>query len=100
MQRFLDRVEFNDHNITVHWKDGSQNMYALLDLRIDCPCANCRGGHGIKDRKNRTTGNIKDIKLISWKKVGRYALRLTWSDGHDAGIYTLDGLADGEYNIN
>jgi DUF971 family protein len=27
-------------------------------------------------------------------RVGRYAYKIVWNDGHDAGIYTLDHLRE------
>lgn len=94
-------IRFDDSNLYIEWKDGKQCTYDLLTLRRNCPCAQCRGGHGVV--ANRTTGSIQDIRLISWKKVGRYAITITWSDSHDLGIYSYDGLrmacdsGDGEY---
>ena len=76
--------------LTIIWKDGKECKYNLLQLRKDCPCATCRGGHGPVDV--RQTGHITEIKLLSWEKVGRYGLKITWSDFHSDGIYTLDGL--------
>ena len=76
--------------LVVLWKDGRACRYNLLMLRKQCPCANCRGGHSVDSV--RTTEGITDIRLVSWKKVGRYALALTWSDSHDLGIYTYDRL--------
>jgi DUF971 family protein len=50
----------------------------------------CRGGHGGK--VGAATGHINSIKLVSWRKVGRYALSIVWSDNHDTGIFTYDNL--------
>jgi DUF971 family protein len=83
-------VTFDARLLTILWKDGFQSTYELLDLRKKCPCATCRGGHGGK--VGSATGHITTISLVSWKKVGRYALNLVWSDNHDTGIYTYDNL--------
>jgi DUF971 family protein len=83
------KIDFDNVNLYIQWKDGKECKYNLLNLRRYCPCAQCRGGHG---EPNRITLDIKEIKLISFKKVGRYAISLVWSDGHDAGIYTFDSL--------
>ena len=29
-----------------------------------------------------------------FQRVGRYGVRIRWSDGHDAGIYTFDMLRE------
>lgn len=83
-------IEFDERELSITWKDGKACRYDLLNLRRQCPCANCRGGHSVDSV--RTTDHIQQIRLVSWKKVGRYALTLTFSDNHDLGIYTFDRL--------
>lgn len=85
-----DEVTYNDQTVRIRWKDGKECSYDLLHLRKECPCATCRGGHGMDSV--RVTGDIKEIKLLSWKKVGRYALQFYWSDRHSDGMYTYDDL--------
>ncbi len=83
-------IVYNEKQLRIQWKDGKTCQYDLLMLRKNCPCAVCRGGH---DQDSvRTTGDITGIQLVSWKKIGRYAISITWSDNHDTGIYTYDGL--------
>ncbi|MCR9140973.1 MAG: DUF971 domain-containing protein [bacterium] len=87
-----DEITYDQENLTIRWKDQHSCSYELLNLRKNCPCAHCRGGHGpVADRQ---TDHITEIRLISWKKVGRYALCITWSDNHDTGIYTYDALRE------
>jgi len=85
-------IEHDQSQLRITWKDGKVCAYDLLGLRKNCPCANCRGGHEIVSK--RTTDHIQKIELLSWKKVGRYALQLNWSDNHDLGIYTYDALRE------
>jgi DUF971 family protein len=80
----------SETELVILWKDGFKSTFSLLDLRKKCPCATCRGGHGGK--VGAATGHIQSIQLVSWKKVGRYALNFIWSDNHDTGIYTYDNL--------
>src|SRR6476620_7010044 len=35
----LDR----EHGLTLVWSDGSKSSFALDELRLNCPCAECRG---------------------------------------------------------
>lgn len=86
------QIEFDSNHLTIHWKDGRECSYDLLKLRKSCPCAVCRGGHG--NVENRITGDIKEIQMSSYKKVGRYALKIVWSDHHDTGMYTYDDLRE------
>jgi DUF971 family protein len=83
-------ISFDDKNLIIVWKDNFQSVLELLSLRKNCPCAVCRGGDFGKI--GTKTGHINSIQLISWRKVGRYALNLSWSDNHDTGIFTYDNL--------
>lgn len=83
-------ISFDDDHLRISWKDGLQSEYSLLDLRKKCPCATCRGGHGGK--VGAATGHIQSIRLLSWTKVGRYAISIVWSDYHNTGIYSYDNL--------
>ncbi len=83
-------INFDDQNLSILWKDGVSSKYSLLDLRKKCPCATCRGGHGGK--VGAATSHIQSIQLISWTKVGRYAISIVWSDYHNTGIYSYDNL--------
>ncbi len=91
LDRIPDEIKADDTYLYIKWKDGKECKHELLVLRKLCPCATCRGGHG---PVNRITGDIKEITLVSWEKVGRYGIQLTWSDYHNDGIYTYNILRD------
>ncbi len=80
----------------IDWQDGHKTVFPLDGLRRTCPCATCSGGHD-------QMGQLPDPDiflvpgLMRWDKVtveavGAYALRFTWDDGHEAGIYTWERL--------
>ncbi|MCB1172495.1 MAG: DUF971 domain-containing protein [Leptospiraceae bacterium] len=87
-----DKIHFDQEHLFITWKDGRECSWKLLELRRACPCATCRGGHSADSIP--ITGSIQSIKLSDYSKVGRYALRLVWSDGHDSGVYTFDRLRE------
>src|SRR5262245_11663245 len=71
----------------ITWADGHVGVYPNEVLRGYCPCAGCQG-HG---------GEVKfvpggDSELRELAPVGNYALKLTWGDRHDTGIYTFTYL--------
>ena len=35
----------------------------------------------------------QDVKIVSVEPIGNYALKITFSDGHDSGLFTWDYLA-------
>ena len=77
------------HALRILWEDGHQADYANRYLRDRCPCAECR------DKPRRTLpvlGQEDDVYPVQIATVGRYAVSLQWSDGHDAGIYSYRTL--------
>ena len=82
--------------ITCEWQGGFKSTISLEKLRSECPCAECQN-----ERRNTDTKiNIPMLKtfkvgmndLKSLEKVGNYALRAIWGDGHDTGIYDWEYL--------
>jgi DUF971 family protein len=69
----------------IDWADGHKGIYPHAVLRGFCPCAGCQGHSGeIKFVPVEGTG----LELEEIEKVGSYALRLAWFDGHGSGIYS------------
>ena len=72
-------------NLTVEWPDGAVEEYTPYDLRINAPVP----GAGAD------TGEVPlDIKINGFEKVGRYAVAINFSDGHDTGIYDFNKLRE------
>lgn len=74
--------------LVVTWTDGHVSRYAYRLLRQRCPCAMCVHewtGEQLLD-PSRVAPDIRPKEVA---RVGAYALRFTWSDGHGTGIYTF-----------
>lgn len=78
------RHDRDNGRVIIKWDDGQRLQYPLDDLRNACPCAGCRGHSPGEVEPPRVSG----IALKHIGEVGAYALRFSWSDGHDTGIYT------------
>ena len=77
----------------ITWDDGSESLYDVLELRLACPCANCIDEMTGAARLDPATVPA-DVKPLSVKSVGNYAISIRWSDGHDTGIYSFDRLKE------
>ena len=88
----LDRSQ---RKMTIVWGDEHVSEYGFDYLRSVCPCANCdatkHGGQPVNDG-SMDIANFMDISMRDVQEVGRYALRFTWSDGHDTGIFSYTYL--------
>ncbi|MBI3973131.1 MAG: DUF971 domain-containing protein [Chloroflexi bacterium] len=79
--------------LEITWADGKESAYDYEFLRWHCPCATCAGEMGIPGHLQFVTElRPEQYQLASIELVGHYALRPTWADGHDTGIYAFDRL--------
>ena len=76
------------------WTEGEPGrLVQARSLRLACPCAACHDeltGAPLLD-PDRVPGDIRPVALAL---VGAYGVRVSWSDGHDTGIYTFQVLRD------
>lgn len=83
--RFVD-----DRVFEIAWRDGRVLHYAPEEVRAACPCAHC-----VSEEESgtlREPARFGDVRLKRLDEVGRYAFQLTFSDGHELGIYPYDQL--------
>lgn len=84
-------TEESDSELRIEWSNAAENVYTARELRLNCPCAGCidewTGKKLLMDEKVPADITFADISL-----VGRYALGLEFSDGHDTGIFSFDLL--------
>jgi ATP-binding protein involved in chromosome partitioning len=80
------------------WGDGRRSDYDWEYLRWRCPCATCSGeGEWAGELPSRTELKPDETEMVDLELVGRYAVKPTWRNGHDTGIFTfrnLRGLAE------
>ncbi|MEE3328414.1 MAG: DUF971 domain-containing protein [Myxococcota bacterium] len=79
--------------LEILWADQGESRYPVRDLRLACNCAICvdewTGEHKLDPAEVAV-----DIHPVRVKTVGRYALNIIWSDGHESGIYPFERLRD------
>ena len=96
----LDRKTPIPTEITLHKKsrilelgfeDGTRYQLPAEYLRVYSPSAEVRG-HG-PGQETLQTGK-RNVEITDLEGVGNYAVKPTFSDGHDTGIYSWDLLYD------
>ena len=94
----LDRKTPIPTEITLHQKsrqleiafdDGGRYMLPAEFLRVWSPSAEVRS-HG-PGQETLQTGK-RNVEITALEAVGNYAVKPTFSDGHDTGIYSWDVL--------
>jgi DUF971 family protein len=74
-------IELSHQRLQLHWPDGTTDLPAA-ELRAACRCGPCRA-RALRGESPADTA----VELRHAEPVGAYALQLTFSDGHDRGIY-------------
>lgn len=93
--------------LEIDWQDGKKSVYSISYLRTMCPCAQCRMvregsdphdiSHTVKPKPLLTIlpGNFASaITVTEAQMVGKYAIKLTFSDQHDTGIFSFEWLRE------
>ncbi len=81
----------NAHDVRIKWQDGHESLYPARELRLACPCAAC---------VDEVTGQVRviatsiaqNVHPVKIDLIGRYAISIQWSDGHNTGIYSFEYL--------
>ena len=83
--------QMGSKTLGVIWQDGHNSIYQVRNLRLACRCANCID-EWTRKKILKDESIPQDIKPKNIQTVGRYALKIDWSDGHNTGIYTFEQL--------
>ena len=77
--------------LEISWGDGAPHLHDAKRLRCECGYAGC-----VDERTGVRTLDVNsvpdDIGITHIELVGNYALKLSFSDSHDTGIYSWDLL--------
>jgi ATP-binding protein involved in chromosome partitioning len=79
--------------LAITWSDGAHCVYPVRELRLACACASCVDEWSGQARLDPETVPA-DVHPVQIRPVGRYAIQIDWSDGHDTGIYPFRRLLD------
>lgn len=85
------RLHQKSRLLEIAFADGSAFSLPCEFLRVYSPSAEVRG-HG-PGQEVLQVGK-KNVEITRVEPVGSYAIQLTFSDGHDTGIYSWDLLYD------
>lgn len=83
------KLHQKSHQLEVSFADGKTFQLPCEFLRVYSPSAEVRG-HG-PGQEVLQVGK-KDVEITKVEPVGNYAVQLTFSDGHDSGLYSWDYL--------
>jgi DUF971 family protein len=85
------KLHQSSHRLEIAFSDGAHFELPYEYLRVYSPSAEVRG-HGPGDEVLQV--GKKNVEVKNVEPVGNYAISLTFSDGHDSGIYSWGYLYD------
>ncbi|HNC23134.1 MAG TPA: DUF971 domain-containing protein [Opitutaceae bacterium] len=87
-------IQLIGSEVAIRWDDGAETYYNPEKLRAASPSAETQGERDIFGHQYGGDGpkNFTGVEVVGWAKVGNYAVRFDFSDGHRTGLYTYDYL--------
>jgi DUF971 family protein len=85
------KLDKEKRTLTVCFDDGKSFALPAEMLRVMSPSAEVQG-HSPEQRI--TVPGKKNVRITQLAPVGNYAIRITFDDGHDTGLYAWDYLRD------
>ena len=87
-------IQLIGQEIAIVWDDGAETFFAPEKLRAASPSASNVGERDILGNRYGGDGpkQFPGVTVTGWERVGNYALRFDFSDGHRTGLYSFDYL--------
>lgn len=89
--RVKEIYQLDEQTLGITWTDDLISKFNVVELRKMCPCASC-----VDEQTGRRILDLKSIsdatRPLVINSVGRYALTISFSDGHATGIYSFKYL--------
>jgi len=79
------RVAKDRRSLTITFEDGVSYTHPAEYLRVVSPSAEVQG-HSPSQRQ--TVPGKRDVEIMKLEPVGNYAVRITFTDLHDTGIFS------------
>ncbi|EAU40052.1 hypothetical protein FP2506_02385 [Fulvimarina pelagi HTCC2506] len=85
------RVSKDKRTMTLAWPGREPEELSAEYLRVHSPSAEVQG-HRASERK--TQFGKRDVEIRKIQPVGNYAIKISFSDGHDTGLYSWTYLSE------
>ena len=87
-------VQIIGSEVAVRWSDGRETYFGASRLRAASPSAETQGERDIFGQQQGGHGSrdFSGVTVVGWERIGNYALRFDFSDGHGTGLYAYDYL--------
>ena len=90
------QIEIVGTEVAIVWSDGVESYLPSEFLRANSPSAENVGERDLFGRRigGSTQRAFPGVTALSWERVGNYAIRFDFSDGHRTGLYIYEYLRE------
>ena len=85
------RLSKTKDSLFVKFDNGYETTLSAELLRVESPSAEVQG-HGVGQKT--TPSGKANVNISALEPDGNYAIRISFSDGHDTGLFSWDTLYD------
>jgi len=89
-------IQLIGSEVAIAWSDGAETFFQMEKLRAASPSAEQRGEKDIFGQRHGGTDQrqFPGVIVLNWERVGNYAIRFDFSDGHRSGLYSYELLLE------
>jgi len=82
--------------VALRWADGHESFIPFATLRAASPSAEVQGERDIFGHRygGEAPRDYRGVDVTGWERIGNYAIRFEFSDGHGTGLYTYQLLRE------
>ena len=87
-------IQLIGHEVAIGLDDGAETYFTFEKLRAASPSASNIGERDVLGNQYGGGGpkSFPGVQVLGWERVGNYAIRFDFSDGHRTGLYSFDYL--------
>ena len=87
-------VQIIGSEVAIRWDDGKESFLSFATLRAASPSAEVKGERDIFGHQygGEVPKNFVGVEVTGWERIGNYAIRFDFSDGHRTGLYSYELL--------
>ncbi|MEO6993374.1 MAG: DUF971 domain-containing protein [Lacunisphaera sp.] len=93
-------IQIVGSEVAIRWDDGKESFLSFATLRAASPSAEVKGEHDIFGHQygGEVPKNFVGVEVTGWERIGNYAIRFEFTDGHRTGLYTYELLRQLDQN--
>jgi DUF971 family protein len=80
--------------VAIRWDDGRESFITFATLRANSPSAEVKGERDVFGTVygGEAPRDHRGVEVTGWERIGNYAIRFDFSDGHRTGLYSYELL--------